>query len=89
MAYRDPSVHPGSGTVPPGTVPPALNPLDPDKVPRLLWGWPEVLQATGLPRRTLERELAKGAFPKPVRRVGRRPYWKPTDVQGWTQGEGD
>jgi predicted DNA-binding transcriptional regulator AlpA len=57
-------------------------------VPRLLlWGWPEIRAATGLARRTLERELHRG-FPRPVRRVGRRPYWKPEDVVAWAQGGG-
>jgi hypothetical protein len=56
-------------------------------VGRLLWGWPEIQAATGLPRRTLERELHRG-FPRPVRRVGRRPYWKPEDVVAWAQGGG-
>ncbi len=50
-------------------------------VPRLLWGWPEVIAATGIPRRSLERELAAGRFPRPARRVGRRPFWKPEDVR--------
>jgi predicted DNA-binding transcriptional regulator AlpA len=55
-------------------------------VPRLLWGWPEVLAAISIPRRTLEREIAAGRFPKPVRRVGRRPFWKPEDVSRWAEG---
>jgi predicted DNA-binding transcriptional regulator AlpA len=55
-------------------------------VPRLLWGWPEVISATGIPRRTLERELAASRFPRPVRRVGRRPFWKPEDVCRWAEG---
>jgi predicted DNA-binding transcriptional regulator AlpA len=56
-------------------------------VPRLLWGWQQVLDATGIPRRTLERERHR-SFPKPVRHVGRRPYWKPEDVVAWAQGGG-
>ncbi len=55
-------------------------------VPRLLWGWPEVIEATGIPRRTLEREISAGRFPRPVRRVGRRPYWSPEDVRRWAEG---
>ena len=55
-------------------------------VERLLWGWPEVLSATGICRRTLERELSAGRFPRPVLRVGRRPYWKPADVIRWAEG---
>ena len=55
-------------------------------VERLLWGWPEVLAATGVPRRTLEREIAAGRFPKPIRRVGRRPFFKPIDIIRWSGG---
>jgi predicted DNA-binding transcriptional regulator AlpA len=55
-------------------------------VERLLWGWPEVLTTTGIPRRTLEREIAAGRFPKPVHRVGRRPFWRPGDVRQWAEG---
>ncbi len=53
----------------------------------LLWGWPQVLAATGIPRRTLEQQIAAGNFPKPIRRVGRRPYWKPNDVIRWAGGD--
>jgi predicted DNA-binding transcriptional regulator AlpA len=55
-------------------------------VERLLWGWPQVLGATGIPRRTLEREIAAGRFPRPVRRVGRRPFFKPADIIHWSEG---
>jgi predicted DNA-binding transcriptional regulator AlpA len=55
-------------------------------LPRLLWGWPEVLAAIGIPRRTLERQLAAGKFPGPIRRVGHRPYWRPADVAAWAEG---
>jgi hypothetical protein len=68
----------------PGTAPEATPTPD---VPRLLWGWREIEQATGIPRRSLEREMHRG-FPKPVRRVGRRPYWSPADVIAWAGGGG-
>jgi predicted DNA-binding transcriptional regulator AlpA len=55
-------------------------------IPRLLWGWPENVKATGIPRRTLERELSAGRFPKPIKRVGRRPFWRPADVAAWADG---
>jgi predicted DNA-binding transcriptional regulator AlpA len=55
-------------------------------VPRLLWGWPEIVAATGIPRRTLEREIGAGRFPKPIKRVGKRPFWRPADVTAWAQG---
>jgi predicted DNA-binding transcriptional regulator AlpA len=57
-------------------------------VPRLLWGWPEIVAATGIPRRTLERERAAGRFPRPIKRVGKRPFWKPSDVIRWAEGGG-
>jgi predicted DNA-binding transcriptional regulator AlpA len=59
---------------------------DPQAVPVLLWDWTAVLTATRIPKRTLQRELAAGRFPKPVRRVGNRPYWKPEDVRRWAAG---
>ena len=55
-------------------------------VERLLWGWPEVLAATGIPRRSLERELSAGRFPRPIRRCGHRPFWRPDDVRRWSEG---
>jgi len=63
--------------------------IDPEvaNVPRLLWGWPEIEEATGIPRRTLERERHR-SFPKPVRLVGRRPFWKPSDIIAWAEGGG-
>jgi predicted DNA-binding transcriptional regulator AlpA len=66
--------------------PPLASAVEPASPPRLLWGWPEILAATGLIRRTIERELSAGRFPKPIRRVGRRPYWRPTDVIRWAEG---
>jgi predicted DNA-binding transcriptional regulator AlpA len=57
-------------------------------VARLLWGWREVLAATGIPRRSLEREIAASRFPRPIRRVGRRPFWRPEDVRRWAEGGG-
>lgn len=56
-------------------------------IPRLLWGWPEVVTATNNPRRTLEREMAGGRFPKPVKRIGRRPFWLPSDIVAWAEGK--
>jgi hypothetical protein len=35
----------------------------------------------------LNAKMHRG-FPRPVRRVGRRPYWKPEDVVAWAQGGG-
>jgi predicted DNA-binding transcriptional regulator AlpA len=71
-----------------------LTPADPPEAPvtapitPLLWGWPQIVEATNVPRRTLEREISAGRFPKPVRHVGRRPYWLPSDVIAWAKGGG-
>lgn len=71
---------------PPNAQPPAVPPR-PDGTPEtLLWDWSTVVSRTGLARRTIERELAGGRFPEPVRRVGRRPYWKPGDIISWAEG---
>jgi predicted DNA-binding transcriptional regulator AlpA len=51
--------------------------------PALLWKWPQVEQATSIPRRTLQKLIAAGDFPRPIRRVGKRPYWLRTDVVAW------
>jgi predicted DNA-binding transcriptional regulator AlpA len=59
----------------------SMPPLEP-----LLWAWPDVLQATNVPRRTLERELSAGRFPKPIKRVGKRPYWDPSAIRAWASG---
>jgi predicted DNA-binding transcriptional regulator AlpA len=64
----------------------ATDPPSSTGVVRQLWGWPQIRDATGIPRRTLEREIAAGRFPKPVRYVGRRPYWRVDDVQRWIEG---
>jgi predicted DNA-binding transcriptional regulator AlpA len=60
--------------------------VEPAVVRRLIWGWPELLAVTGVPRSTLEREIAGKRFPAPCRRVGRRPYWRPSDVIRWAEG---
>jgi predicted DNA-binding transcriptional regulator AlpA len=57
------------------------------KMTRLLWGWPELLAALGIPRRSLEREILAGRFPKPLRRIGRRPFWSPDDIRRWAAGD--
>jgi predicted DNA-binding transcriptional regulator AlpA len=80
-----PSAASGPTPLPDGVVP-ISDPPTALPVPRLLWGWPENVHATGIPRRTLERELSAGRFPKPIKRVGRRPYWRPADVIAWAEG---
>jgi hypothetical protein len=60
--------------------------IEPVVVPRVLWGWPQIVVGTGVPRSTLEREIAAGRFPSPCKRIGRRPFWKPADVIRWSEG---
>jgi len=55
-------------------------------IERLLWGWPDVLAATGIARRSIEREIAANRFPRPIRRVGRRPFWRPIDIVRGSEG---
>jgi predicted DNA-binding transcriptional regulator AlpA len=58
-----------------------------DQPPTLiLWGWPEILASTGIPRRTLEQAINAGQFPAPTVRLGRRPYWAPDRVRNWARG---
>jgi predicted DNA-binding transcriptional regulator AlpA len=52
----------------------------------LLWGWPQLLQFLPITRRSLEKLISRGHFPKPRKYVGRRPFWLPADVIEWAQG---
>jgi predicted DNA-binding transcriptional regulator AlpA len=67
---------------------PTKQPLAVSTVGRLVWGWPEILQAVPICRRTIEREISAGRFPKPVVHCGRRPFWRPEDVRAWAEGGG-
>jgi predicted DNA-binding transcriptional regulator AlpA len=53
----------------------------------ILWGWPEILKATGIPRRSLERAMKNGQFPQPTRKVRRRPFWLAATVRAWANGQ--
>src|SRR5262249_43679749 len=56
-------------------------------VERLAYRLEDIVKATGLPRRTLERERAAGRFPGPDRIVGRRvPLWRAETVERWLKG---
>jgi hypothetical protein len=57
-----------------------------DAVEPLLWGWPQLLTRIPASRRVLERELAAGRFPRPIKHIGRRPMWRPADVIRWAEG---
>ncbi len=51
-----------------------------------LYGWPELLRVVPIPRRTIEKLIAIGEFPKASRYLGRRPYWLPEVVRQWAEG---
>lgn len=50
------------------------------------FGWPELVIATAMPRRTIEKLISSGEFPRPTRYVGKRPYWLPSVVRQWVEG---
>ncbi len=47
----------------------------------------EVLNRTGLSRRTLYNEISEGRFPKPVQLTTRRVGWPETDVETFLTGK--
>ena len=54
---------------------------------KIIWSKADTLCVTGLAVRTFEKELSAGRFPKPSKRIGRRPYWLPSVVRQWAEGE--
>jgi predicted DNA-binding transcriptional regulator AlpA len=50
---------------------------------RLLVGWDDITQHTGLSRRLLEREVSAGRMPAPDVRVGRRACWRAATIMQW------
>jgi hypothetical protein len=54
----------------------------------LIWGWPEVLRAVPIKRRSLERAICAGTFPAPTLHLNKRPFWRPDEVKRWAQGGG-
>ncbi|NTE44172.1 helix-turn-helix transcriptional regulator [Agrobacterium pusense] len=44
----------------------------------------EVIERTGLSRRTLYTEMSEGRFPKGVQLTSRRVGWPEKDVESWT-----
>lgn len=43
----------------------------------------EVIDRTGLSRRTLYQEISEGRFPRPVQLTSRRVGWPENDVDTW------
>jgi excisionase family DNA binding protein len=64
--------------------PPTVN-VGPD---RLTYRIGEVASMLGLSRRTIERELSAGRFPKPDVRVGKSPLWSRETLTRWIAGGG-
>ena len=57
-------------------------------VEKLLWGIMEVAAALGIARRTLERMISAGQFPKADLHIGRMPKWRRETVAGWIERGG-
>jgi prophage regulatory protein len=47
----------------------------------------EVVQRTGLSRRTLYQEISEGRFPRPAQLTARRVGWPEIDVDAWIDGK--
>jgi predicted DNA-binding transcriptional regulator AlpA len=73
-------------TSPTATVEPQAAPQPGIDVHLLLWGWPEILKSLPVARRTIEKAISDGTFPKPAFHIGRRPFWRPSDIRGWVEG---
>lgn len=43
----------------------------------------EVIERTGLSRRTLYQEISEGRFPRPAQLTARRVGWPENDVNSW------
>ena len=56
--------------------------------PRLLLRLDDLAVATGLDRRTIERERSAGRFPKPDVQIGEAPLWKPETIRAWIDAGG-
>ncbi len=48
---------------------------------------PEVARRTGMGRSTIQRDVALGAFPRPVRVGSRAVRWVEAEVQGWIESK--
>jgi predicted DNA-binding transcriptional regulator AlpA len=66
-----------------GDIPSAESTAKPE---RLAFRLRDIVTATGLSRRTLERERSAGRFPPPDRLVGRAPLWRRETLEAWLRG---
>lgn len=70
---------------------PTRKPRKPRTVPlndRLTWRLADIVQVTGIGRRTLERVRSAGRFPPPDLHIGKAPLWKPETIRAWVDGGG-
>ena len=47
----------------------------------------QVIDRTGISRRTLYTEISEGRFPKPIQLTSRRVGWPEDDVEAWLKGK--
>jgi prophage regulatory protein len=47
----------------------------------------EVIDRTGLSRRTLYQEISEGRFPRPAQLTARRVGWPEADIDDWINGK--
>jgi len=55
--------------------------------PKMLLRVDPIAESLSISRRTLERLIAAGRFPKPDVRVGRMGLWRPETVRAWLDGQ--
>ena len=80
----------------PNQDPEAAGPIDRDHMvdaipfrERLLVGWDDIVEHTGLSRCLLEREVSAGRMPGPDVRIGRRACWRPATITAWLDAMAD
>ena len=56
---------------------------------RLAFSITEVARSLGVGRRTVERLISSGQFPKADFYIGRMPRWKPESVRQWIERGGE
>lgn len=47
---------------------------------------PQVCRLVGLSRATIDRQVAKGYFPRPLKLSSRRVGWRRSQIETWLQG---
>ena len=53
-----------------------------------LLGLEDVARILNASRRSVERLISSGRFPRPDLRIGRMPRWKPETIRGWIEKGG-